>query len=502
MRKMQITAMMLAAGLLTGCAGEVPPAASDTAEKSSDAATSAAREIAGEVTGEITVGCYDATVYRTFLEDAAKQFEQKYPGTRVHIDCFSEMPEIQSYEEDGTYITVVNQEDDPQGRADYISKTSTALMGGKGADLLAMDVLPVYRYVKAGQLENLTSYMDQDPDFVKSDYRENVLDAVEFLDGTWFLPLDYSFQYFTYDSTLIDGQSGGFGQAQAFTTNQLLEMGKPVYDGSSKVLSSPAYMKESNEDLFTQQFREKYSDFVDIGRSQANFSDGQFAGLLDGLQEMAARGYIPKGLSDTADVSQLLARAGENPTDRFLFKTKNNFSLIQQTWPDSEQGLMISTSGIENGIETDDEIAGIGAGENGTVPFTYQQAYGLNANSLNKATAWAFLKFLLSDEIQSSPGMPIGSFAVHNEARMLQAENLYQMLFTEGGKLDEVQQKALKDYLAVTEDMADQISSYTIQDTVIEDMVKQEIVYFFEGTKTAEEVSDVLQNKVDLYLNE
>jgi len=498
----QLTAMMLAAGLLTGCRSEIPPATSDTIQSNGEVSSAAAGEINEEITGEITVGCYDSAIYRTFLEDAAKQFEQKYPGTLVHIDCFSEMPEVQSYEEDGAYIMAISQEDDPQGRADYISKTSTALMSGQGADLLAMDVLPVYQYAGAGQLENLASFMEADPDFVKSDYRGNVLKAVKFLDGTWFLPLDYSFQYFTYDSTLIDGQSGIYGQEQAFTTSQLIDIGKAAYDGSTKILSSPSYITDSNEGLFKQMFRENYSNFVDIGSRKANFLDGQFAGLLEGVQEMAAEGYIPQGISDTADVSALLAQAGEEPTERFLFKVKNDVSLISQTWPESEQGMMISTSGIDNGIETDDEIAGIAGGDNGTVPFTYQQAFGMNANSTNKTTAWAFLKFLLSGEIQSSPGMSMGAFPIHNEARKVQAENLYQMMFTESGKLDEIQQEGLENYLSVTEAMADQINSYTIRDTVVEDMVTQEIGYFFDGTKTADEVCDVLQNKVDLYLSE
>lgn len=61
---------------------------------------------------------------------------------------------------------------------------------------------------------------------------------------------------------------------------------------------------------------------------------------------------------------------------------------------------IVAAGGFSGEVEDDDQIAGIQADNNGNVPFSFQQAYGINANSDNKATAWAFLKFLLSDEMQ------------------------------------------------------------------------------------------------------
>ena len=483
MKKLSLAVILFCVGLLaSGCRGETLPN--------------------DEINGEITVSCYDLSMSQSFLEEAARQFEQKYPGTKVNITSFSAMPEVKNSEQDGEQIQAVIQEDDPQGRTDYISKTSTSLMSGQGADLLAMDVLPVYKYVESGQLENLKEYLDQDMDFNSSDYQDNILNTLEFQNGIWFLPLDYSFEYFAYDSSLANGQQAAkFGLTQAFTSTQMIEAGKSTFNGTHKLFPGPAYLQSGNGDLFSQLFKEHYRSFVDMESKTANFNDRTFKELINNIKNLADDGYISQGIGQ-ADSSALLNSAAADPTERFWFKPKNQFSLVSQTYPDSDFRMSISTTDVGSGIEEDDQIAGICAEEAGIIPFSYEQAFGINANSRNKQTAWAFLKFLLSYEIQASPNMSLLSLPLHNQAREDRAENLYRLLLTEGNDLDESQKQALNGYLNGVEALSDQINGYTFRDTTIQDMVIKEMEYFFDGTKSADQVCQVLQNKVELYLNE
>jgi len=46
------------------------------------------------------------------------------------------------------------------------------------------------------------------------------------------------------------------------------------------------------------------------------------------------------------------------------------------------------------------------------------------------------------------------------------------------------------------------LNFYPVTDQIINDMVYSEVEYFFSGSKSAEVVASVLQNKVFLYLNE
>lgn len=455
----------------------------------------------GEIGGEITISCYE-TMNKSFLEDAAKLFEEKYPGTKVNVETFSAMPEVVTAQKDGGTMTSVKLEDDPQGRADYINKVNTSLMSGEGADIYAMDVLPIHKYADSGQLENLEAYMQADPDFNRADYRENILEAIRYKDGTWFLPLDYSFDYYAYDSTLLTGEeTNSFGTDSAFSAQQLIELAGSSYNGREKLFNTPGYMKGVGGGMFGRLLDEEYSYFVDLENKAANFDDGAFEALLNSVKEYGELGYIPQGTAGQQDAEALLQGKPQEQTERYVFKPKSVFSLLSQMSKTSGLNIMFGVAGSMGGIEDDDKIAGIQGDNSGHVQFDFQQGYGINAGSDNKATAWAFLKFLLSEEMQLSSKSLL---PLNNEARAQKAELFVTGAFMGGGKieLDENQKAMLGQYIDTVEKLSDSINSYRIEDTVINDMIAAEVSYFFNGSKTAEEVANVLQNKVDLYLNE
>jgi multiple sugar transport system substrate-binding protein len=463
--------------------------------------STAEMSLSGEVGGEITVSAYDTMQSKTFLENAARLFEEKYPGTKVSVETFSTMPEIKTSEQEDGEMLIVDIQDDPQSRQDYINKVNTSLMSGEGADILLMDVLPVHKYADSGQLENLDAYMDADPDFNRADYLEKILDATRYKGGIWFLPLDYTFNYYAYDTTLLPGASG-FGTGSAFTVEQLVELAENSFDGSSKLFNLPDYNKRSGG-MWSSLLAENYTSFVDLENKKANFSDGRFAALLETVKLYSAQGYIPEGATGQAEPGAMMQGPGENATDRFFFKPKNVSNLIALFTRNLGMGMTAMAEGDTMAIGENDEIAGIAAAADGSTPFAYEQAYGINANSRNKETAWAFLKFLLSEEMQLSSNLRPTSLPILNSAREKKMENmLTSMLAQQGQSLNEAQLEAIAKYNEAVKQLSGQIDAYVMRDTVVDDMIAAEVEYFFEGSKTAAEVADVLQNKVDLYLNE
>lgn len=411
----------------SGCKAE-NQSASNTSTGENTA--SAGASLSGKVGGELTISCYDTAAYKSFLEEAAGLFEEKYPGTEVNVETFSKIPETKSSDEGGQKKSAVQMQDDPQGRADYISKVNTSLMSGEGADILAMDVLPIQKYAESGRLENLAEYMEADPDFNREDYRDNILDAVEYKGGTWFLPTDYTFDYYAYDSTLLKGkQTASFGTGSAFTAEQLIELAASSFDGKTMLFNSPDYTKSRSAGMFGRLLNESYPMFVDLENKKANFSDGSFAKLLDTVKEYAKLGYVPQGVTGQQDAGRIMQQGAAQPTDRYFFKPKSNFSLLQQFNRGSGRKMMMMTPDSVAGIEDDDQIAGIQADKDGKVPFTFEQAYGINANSKNKETAWAFLKFLLGEDMQVSTKLSSSSLPVNNAARAKKAELLLSGAF-------------------------------------------------------------------------
>lgn len=462
--------------------------------------------LAGIVGGKIGVSCYDSLISRSFLEQAAKLFMEKYPGAEVEVQTFSAMPEIRSSESGNTRTILVQAEDDPRGRIDYINRVNTALMSGEGADIYAADILPVYKYAESGQFENLETYMSGDPAWVSADFRTNILEAAKFHRGLWFMPLDYSFDYYAYDTVLLPRQ-GDFGPGSSFTTGALMDRAKPRFDGSAKLFDTLDYVPGPSGpgpgDMFNQLLSEYYPSLVDLENKQGNFNDGTFVKILESVKEYAGAGYIPRSTGTKANPEDMLRRTQGQQTDRYFFKLNHSFSLVSQSARGSGRRTVMRAAGSSGGIEDDDEIAGIRANQDGGIPFDFSQAYGINANSQNKRTAWEFLKFLLDREMQTSTALSPSALPVNNRAREEKAELILSGAFMGRGEpLDEKQYDILARYKAVVEELSDQINRYILQDTVINDMIAAEAAYFFNGTKTAAETAAVLQNRVNLYLHE
>jgi len=484
---------------LAACA----PAASSSPPAQAAGAVVSAPMVLEEITGEITVSAFEAVTYGSFLEEAARAFELKYPGTTVNVEIFSAMPEIRRRETgDGRVMAVMGMEDDTAARNDYIQAINTELMSGRGPDILAMDILPLYKYIERGVLTDLRPFMEADANFNSSDFRENILAASMIDERLYMLPMDFMFNFYTYDSYLLPGLSSRLTDIRV-STEELIELGSEVFEEVNDRLDAHAYMFNLNggrqrPSMFQTMFDQNFTNFVDIRGRSANFNDGTFAEFLEDIQSYVEKGYIRAGAQDFAQIAgggpEMLERMRE---ERFFFKPKNILNLVSSFYQNPNAPMLMR--GVALGNEEDDVIAGIASNPFGETPFTYTQAYAINANSDNQATAWAFISFLASYEMQTS--MNLRGLPVHNEAfnQRLERDLLRQMGLS---SLDSQGQSILADFKATVNEMAAAINIFFIQDNAITQIIDAELEHFFDGSRSALDVAANIQNRVNLYLNE
>ncbi|MDR2483494.1 MAG: extracellular solute-binding protein [Treponema sp.] len=451
----------------------------------------------GKIEGEISVSAYDTLRCRAFLEEAAQAFEAEHPGTKINVETFSAMPEIRTGGTGNQQNVMVLMQDDPQGRADYVSRVNTSLMSGTGADLYALDVLPLQKFVRNGTLENLEPYMTGDPAFKREDYRQNILEALSYQGGTWFLPLDYTFIYIAYDAALVPSSAAArFGLGTVWNTGELFAIGEGLYNGRNKLFSA------TFSGMGEQLLNERMQDFVDLENKRANFTGGEFTALLNSLQGYGDKGYIPLD-PGRQDPEEMMRQAALQETDRYFFKLEGNFALFSHfTRGTGIQMRMAEGIRSARSVDDDDEIAGIAANADGSVPLSYSTAFGINARSKNKALSWAFLKFLLSKESQLSTNLHPNTLPLHNQARAEKAELRFFSSPAGQRALSGQMRERMEQYNAAVEALSDKINRFTVRDSAIDDMIKAEMRYFLNGSRSAEEVARGLQNKADLYLNE
>jgi len=485
-------------------------------------------ESSREIKGEITISCYDAMTYKIFLEQAAQKFEEKYPGTTVTVETAGNMPEIKTQETDGRRMALIQNTDSPQEREDYISRINTELMSGQGADIIALDgALPFYKYADSRQLADLTDYMNNDSSFVKSDYAENIFDGVKYKGVQYIFPLDYTFDYFSYDSSLYPD----FPARDKMTYADVFDAAADKAKASNhKVFGLSSYSVQRDTSLFSALFNLDYEKYVNVADKKLDLTNGDFARLLESVQSYADEGLINQAaLTDVrGDGTINMSAFQESRQEKYYAKRSMNINLLNQFTRNLNSGMrtamMVAGGG---GDASTDEIAGLIANDKAEVLFSYVLGFGINSNSKNKYTAWEFLKFLADEEIQSSGLTPPHAIPVNKNAREMLAamyitgEAMQRRAANAGGpfgavntgdpqempppvntELNPEQQQALENYLKQLDIFTAQLNKYAVHDYTIDNMINTEVRAFFTGDKSADEVANTLQSKVNLYLNE
>ncbi len=121
----------------------------------------------------------------------------------------------------------------------------------------------------------------------------------------------------------------------------------------------------------------------------------------------------------------------------------------------------------------------------------------------HKDVAWDFLKTFVSEEAQTAEhmwGIPVTQTGLDNfiyEAQHMEGEHGYSWDDVDM-KITSATDEEVEEFLAVFE-RADEVST---QDSAIMAIIEEEVAPYFQGQKTADEVADIIQSRVDIYLKE
>jgi ABC-type glycerol-3-phosphate transport system substrate-binding protein len=464
------------------------------------------------VTGDITLYCYEPYI-KAYLEKAERLFERTYPGSDVHIEVFSAVPKIiTGYDENGEAFN----SDAPAGETaarnavnDYKTRLNTELMSGKGPDIILADVISYYKYADNGALLDMAAYMEQDPGFNKDGYRQSVLDAVRYKDGQYIFPIGFSFDFLAYDASLFtDAEKAELAGSRKFTYERLIDAAKDAFErnGGAYMFGMTGNL-QAGLSMYDALMEIAYSSFVDLPGKKAYFDDGRFAALLESVKEYAGAGYIKQSVSDKELMfwafdsgmteGEKSVMTGIDMSERFFYKRLGVDALPQYFGKDYGGGEYWPGMGKTD----DDVVAGVFAGDDGSVNVKVEYAFVINANCENKRAAWEFVKVLAGEEMQTArelwmPPVNVGAFEKVAKRDMLGDMYAKESDVTQGKR------EAYEGYMACVEEFTSLLNACPFRDDVVDDMIAEEVRQFFDGRKSAENVASVLQNKVNLYLSE
>lgn len=337
---------------------------------------------------------------------------------------------------------------------------------------------PIESYTQKGMLANLYDFMDADPDINREDFLESALKAYE-RNGELYTVVP-RFLIFT-----LVGKTSIVGEQQGITMDRIIELvneypDKPFRSTKNEVLST-----------FVEY---GYNSYIDSETGKCCFNDDDFIKLLEFCSQFPNE-REPYGEYDEYDGEYALL----NGTIPFTVINIYEFGQIR----DLEHG----TFG-----EPVTFIGFPGVGGNGSVMVEHGAKYSIFANGANPEGAWEFLKYFYSEEYQDKIIENVGDFPIR-KSTLEKLESRSRELIKEYGtnELVEPFTRVLGNDVTVgTNTDEDSQKIYDLlngavagrKNYSVTDIITEEAAAYFAGQKSAEQAAEIIQNRVQNYLDE
>lgn len=367
-----------------------------------------------------------------------------------------------------------------------VTKMNNEIAGGNVPDIFVLNTqLPVKSYLAKGLFADLNPYLEKDTEFKKEDYLENIIDAYS-VDGKWYIMVP------SFDVETLVAKKSLVGDRKTWTLDDVNEILSKMPEGA-KFIEDGTRMS-----IMTQILSASGSEFIDWSKGQCYFNTDEFAKLLD----------FVKDYPETIEYS-----------DEYW---ENYDSFYQQMY--REDKVLAATIGIYNMSDLryvmrarfGETIAYMGypnsKGITGIINPNLQLA--ISSKCKNADAAWEFVRYFLSDEYQNKDNMyalPISKKAIDENAAKAMKNPTYE---DENGNLVEYPETYYSDGNEIvmeplTQEEVDTLkeyifglnTAYGFDDTAIT-IIMEEADSFFKGQKSVKEVSDVIQSRVQIYVNE
>lgn len=431
------------AGIGEGVAGYENSAVKDTpAFEEGEKEKAGAEYVPPEMKGEVTI----STMYEMeFLSVAAKRFMKQYPDVIITINTC-----------EGTGGANADN--------DYRTWLNTKIMSGNVEDIIFTTWIPVKKYMDMGVFVDLSDFLSATPQMNEENYFMNVIESARDDEGRLFImPCASSLMVLSFDGELA-ADIGQLGEAGSVRFSEAAACAKPLVDKSS--VQNTFLSQDSGMTYMNALIEEYYSTLV-TDEGNVNINTPEYINMLLETEKLLKQGYFEV----------------DNDIDYYNME----YCFIMNTDVDMQSAFYNLTGDNCLGMPVAD-------GE-GNVCTGSQFCFGITESSRNKELAWEFMKYVLSDEIQSSPSVP--GLAVNRKGFEASAKK-YLTVYTEGTGAS----VSLEDYKGLLEQWVNKINKCNIKDPVITQYFFEENTKFFDGLQSAEQTAQILQNKVTQYLNE
>lgn len=350
-------------------------------------------------------------------------------------------------------------------------KMKMDLVQGKAPDLMMVMGLDYEMLAAKGAFANLYDLMGTDRDL----FLDSVMRTCEVGNGLYAIPHNFAITTIMGSADVVQGRSG-------VSMKELMRLLEENGGDSNSVFGFGV-----EEGVLGTFGSEGIGDFIDWENKTCNFMDEDFLDVLLFAKQYKGKPYegLCKGLRERDYLLNVV-----------FFGTVEDYCLNKELFGEEVQCLGYPVSdGSGNIVVAGDMLA-------------------INAKSAQQKDAWIFLKYyLLNAYSYDNTRFPIVKErleqvldAAKNEEEYIDEMGRRNMIpkrsYGEDGYPDINIYKAKDTDIYEIKQLIESVSGRYIYNSTIRKIMDEEAEAYFENQKTAEQVADYIQNRVQLYLNE
>lgn len=354
--------------------------------------------------------------------------------------------------------------------SDRITQLNLDITSGNIPDILVVEEsMPVKSYIDKGLFADIYGFIDNDPDIKREDFLDSVFKAYE-RDGKLYEVVP------EFSIGTVEGKTSLVGEKQGRTAEEFIALAEKYPD---KKMMNGFTTKSGALDLL---LRYSFARFADPSTGECSFNSEDFIKLL----EFCNKFPLEEDENYFKNENWFSDEAADLLNGNTLFSATyviNNFRAIRRL-EHTTFGEPITLMGYPE------------AGGNGSVIVPVAQ-YAVFDASPNKEGAWEFLKYFYSEEYQNAIVSSGYNFPVRLSSLALAAENAKKENneIDYGANTDEDNQRIF--------DLLNSAAGGVIEnDIIIFNIIEEETMTYFSGKKSAKEAAEVIQNRVQNYIDE
>jgi multiple sugar transport system substrate-binding protein len=424
-----------------------------------------------ELSGTLTV----STVFDGYIDTLAEKFMDMHPNVEIIVE---------------------RQEDN---KAPYMYRIAIDLLSGTATDLIDLSALDINHKAQSGLLVNLYDFMDNDPDFDKSDYYTNVFEAMEYDGGLYAMPLSFNYDVVYISKPLAEGIDLDYESYKNISYTEMIDIYEKVknnHPSPDEFYLMPGIVKSSF-------FKYESVDFFDIETGKANFESEEFMQHLK-LTKNLNTVYHPE--MQDGNFTRVSVGNEDFLKEDFMFAmfTSNTIDMAK---------MMIEFKNTKDPIPL--------LSSKGKAPFSnLLGTYAISHNCKNRELAWEFLKYCISAKDISDfedKGYDLDYSFMFLGNVPINIQNFYTYFRHNFEKeIDDYERRGVEmkfkneeEKEKIIQATLDQIHEWNQQRNVLVGnleltyLLREELDnYYYYDLATAKETARIIQNKVFTYLNE